>query len=135
MVNADPLYKPLMDSIIAAMPDVDIRHFEPGVRSDVREGSMHLEFREAKRLSPAALVALLAGRTVVSNVQEPYCGYINIEQDMDEFKKEVIQAIRLLKKTPTLNLEARDYYRAQTDAAAFKAAVEKIVVGEAVNAA
>ncbi len=133
MVNVDDLYLPLVESIAKAMPDIKFDFLKPGVRMDVRNYVVHLELREAKRLSPAILVALLAGRVVVSNIQEPFCGYVNLEQDMDNFKHEVIAAIRAAKAKPELNTEARDYYREQTSPAAFKARLEALVAGEAVN--
>lgn len=131
LAYCDETYKPLIESIKKSMPDVDIDMVQPGVQYKLADYSVNLQFTEDKRLITPTRNMLLAGRYVVSNIQEPYCGYVSIEQDIDDFKRDVIKKIRTLMTVKEPDIKAQAHYRHLTAPETFIAELMK--VGEEVN--
>jgi len=107
---SDKEYEPIVDSIIRAMPDVDFDKFQDKKAFPFSDYTVVLYFLKDGRFVTAARNALILGRHMISNVQEPYSGYID-PADPVAFKENVIAKIREIQANPTFNKEAQDYYK------------------------
>ena len=105
-------YSPLFSVIEKALPDIPIEVIGPNANLSEYTGMIH--FFPDRTLSSSVKKALLSGRHVISNIQQPYCGYIDDKWDIEKFIIETVDAIR---KTSSLKQddEAINYYAKSVD--------------------
>lgn len=99
----------LIDSVIKAMPDVDFDKWQKGKAYPFKDYSMILRLSKDGRLFSPERTMLLHGRHMISNVQEPFAGYID-PSDFTNFKNKAIDRIYEVMGNPQINKEAQDYY-------------------------
>jgi len=87
--------------------------------SKVSDFSCFMSFYQFATVDNAMLVALVNGRNVISNIQAPYCGFIDPEETWEKFKRALYDKIREIKDKP-FNMEAQAYYTALADPDQFK---------------
>ena len=102
-------FSPVVSVIAKSLPDIDIEVMD-GV-ADLSEycGLIHL-FPD-RTLSTTIKRALMTGRHVISNVQQPFCGYINDKDNIENFIESVVTKVRTLSREE-VNKEAVKYYKA-----------------------
>jgi glycosyltransferase involved in cell wall biosynthesis len=115
LVLCDEAYAELFKEITFDLPHITFG-FNAG---KVRDFSCVMSFYKFAALDEGMLVALVNGRNVISNVQEPYCGFIDPEQTWDAFKLQLYEAIRQARTKP-FNQAAQDLYLRIADPAAFR---------------
>ncbi len=110
LMDIEPEYAPVFESIERAVPDVEFRRWEGSANCD--DYSVLVKFNKERSIDTAVKKMLLSGRRVISNIQAPFCGYISGEQDsLEKARKAVIAAIRAIQDEKKLNKEAQAYYR------------------------
>lgn len=119
LVVCDAAYEPLLKDLPIELPHIKIG-FHNG---KAEEFSCLLSFYRFATVEEPILMAHVNGRNVISNVQAPFCGYIDPAQSVEDFKKELFQRIRET-RSKGLNKEAQAYYLQLANAGKFK---EKIL--------
>lgn len=98
----------------------DLPHIKFGVGGGkTADYSAVLSFYGFAALDDALLIAHVNGRNVISNVQAPYCGFIDPTLTWEEFKKELYEKINEIQTKP-FNQEAQTYYLEQANPESFR---------------
>ena len=106
---ADDAFRQHLDSVIKAMPDISFTVAEHNKPYDIKDYTVGVQFTAYPRLLLNSQKMLMNGRYLISNVQEPYSGYVDTS-DVTVFKEAVIKMIMELKWKTELNLDAKKYY-------------------------
>lgn len=114
-VATDPAYGELMKDIGVDLPHIEFK-FDNAKSADV---SCVMSFYQFATLDEAIMSAQVNGRHVISNVQAPYCGFIDPNQTWEIFKKDLYERIRIVKGLP-FNKEAQSYYLQLANPVKFK---------------
>jgi hypothetical protein len=115
LVVCDEAYAKLLKD----MPD-DLPHIKFGFNTGrIQDYSCLMSFYSFAAVDEAVLIAQVNGRNVISNIQAPFCGYIDTDANWEDFKKELYQKIREVRGKP-FNKEAQAYYRQIVQPDAFK---------------
>ncbi len=121
LVATDKAYADLLKDLAMDLPHIDFKYNA----AKVADFSCFLSFYQFAALDNALLIAQVNGRHVISNVQSPYCGFVDPDQSWEKFKKELYDKIRELKEKP-INQEAQDYYLEFAQPQAFKEAIASL---------
>lgn len=105
-VATDQAYSDLLKDLALDLPHIEFSYKQAAKTSDF---SCFLSFYTFAALDNAMLVAHVNGRNVISNVQAPYCGFIDPDQNWECFKKALYDKINEARKN-AFNKEAQDYY-------------------------
>lgn len=105
LVATDKAYSELLRDLSIDLPHIDFKYNA----AKVAEFSVFLSFYTFAAVDNAMLIAQVNGRHVVSNVQAPYCGFIDPDQSWEKFKKELYDRIHAL-RAAGFNQEAQDFY-------------------------
>lgn len=105
LLVTDEAYGKLLREIPQDLPHVE---FETGM-GNVKDFSCLMSFYRFAPLDDALLIALVNGRNVISNVQAPYCGFVDPDAEYEEFKKALYLKISEIRQAP-FNKQAQDYY-------------------------
>lgn len=116
-----------MQGIASAMPDVDFEIVKANTFYNVKDYTVVIQFTNAQKLESGSRNALMMGRHVISNVQEPYSGFVDTGGDVTKFKNEVIAKIREIQGTTTINAEAQEYYLKESDPDIFRGKLKSLV--------
>lgn len=119
VVATDRAYSDLLKDLQIDLPHIDFRYNA----AEIKDVSCFLSFYQFAALDNAMLVAHVNGRHVISNVQAPYCGFVDPDQSWEKFKKELYEKIRQIKEKP-FNQEAQDYYLEFADPKTFRNKIE-----------
>ncbi len=123
LVDADKAYLPLLTDLPLALPHIPIDFVDKmGNVASIPNYTLLLSFYENPGVDEAIRRFLLHGRHVISNVQAPFCGYIDMGLTHNNFKNEIINRI-LDARTFQFNQKAKDYYRGLVDPKKF---IEKL---------
>lgn len=118
LVATDKAYADLLKDLSEDLPHINFVYNA----AKVQDFSCFLSFYQFAALDNAMLIAQVNGRHVISNVQAPYCGYIDPDQSWEAFKKDLYEKIKEIKAKP-LNKEAQEFYLRQADPESFKKAI------------
>lgn len=125
---SDENFKAHMNAVIKSMPDVNFTIVEHNKPYDIKDYTVGIQFTSYPRLLINSMKMLMNGRYMISNIQEPYSGYVDTS-DVTKFKEAVIEKIETLKKTKDLNVEAQKYYMELSEPEVFKETIKKQVYG------
>lgn len=110
LMDIEPEYAPVFESIERAVPDVQFHKWEGAVNCD--DFSALVKFNRERSIDTGAKKMLLAGRRVISNIQAPFCGYVAGElESVEKTRKGVIAALRQIQDEKKLNKDAQSFYR------------------------
>ncbi len=109
LMDVEPDYAPIFESIERAMPDVEFKKFEGGVKTD--GFSVIVKFCKERSADTNVKKMILSGRRIVSNIQAPFCGYVSSDESVEKVRKDVISKLREIQDVKTLNVEAQKFYR------------------------
>lgn len=116
-------YKPVFKSIKQDMPYIEMDELDHA--ADVTKYSLLLSFYPHPTVDEAIRRCLLNGRHVISNVQAPYCGFIDLDVGYGKFKDEIITAVREA-RGKKFNAEGQAYYRKLVDPSRFKETIDAL---------
>lgn len=121
VINDEPYGKLLQDI------SVDLPHIKFSFgQGKAKDHSCLLSFFSFAALDDPILTAHLNGRNVISNVQEPFCGFIDPDQNWDDFKRDLYEKLREIKNKP-FNAEARDFYVKRANPGEFKKYIQGLM--------
>lgn len=121
LVASDKSYAELLKDLAIDLPHIKFIYNA----GKVEDFSCFLSFYQFAALDNAMLVAHVNGRNVISNVQAPYCGFIDPDQTWEKFKKDLYTKIRETRTEP-FNKEAQDYYLFEADPSRFIEAIKNL---------
>jgi glycosyltransferase involved in cell wall biosynthesis len=119
LIASDKAYAELLKDISKDLPHIDFKYNA----AKVQDFSCFLSFYQFAALDNAMLVAHVNGRPVISNVQAPYCGFVDPDQTWEKFKKELYDKIHEVRKKG-FNQEAQTHYLEFANPEKFKAVIE-----------
>lgn len=129
LLATDKAYADLFKDISVDLPHIKFIHNA----AKTADFSCFMSFYQFAALDSAMLTAHVNGRNVISNVQAPYCGFVDPDQSWEKFKKELYDKIHEVAALP-LNKEAQDYYLKEADANRFRYAIYALLKKEMVIA-
>lgn len=115
-----------LDALIKALPNVHIERAAVETPYDINKYTAGIQLTQYPRLLNSSRNMLMNGRYLITNVQEPFSGYIETENPT-KFKEDVIDAILALKGKRELNLEAQAYYMETTSREAFSEKIKSLL--------
>lgn len=127
LIYGDDSYKQLTDSVVEAMPDIEFTQLDANAPIKLTDYTLYVQFEKLGQVNDAIRTMLVNGRHVISNVQAPYAGYIPLGETVDEFKREVVKAIRAVKKEAQYNQKAHEYWMNATYPEAFAKRVKSML--------
>ena len=102
-------YRDLMVALNVALPDYQVDVVKPDVKRDIRDYTALVHFYRDRSMSNSVKRAHLTGRHVISNIQQPFCGYVNDKDNSEVALKDIVHKIRSL-ATAQVNEKAANYY-------------------------
>lgn len=105
LVSTDQAYADLLKDLSTDLPHINFKYNA----AKVEDFSCYVSFYQFAALDNAMLIAHINGRPVISNVQAPFCGFIDPDQTWEKFKAELYRQIAILRNSK-INKEAQDYY-------------------------
>lgn len=117
LIYADKAHEPIVKDIDKDLPYIKIDYVD--YAAHIKDYSLLVDFHENPFTSEEIKRFILNGRNIISNVQAPFCGYLDLEVNHTEFRKELISRIRLAREYP-FNKEGQDYYKQLVDPSKFK---------------
>lgn len=117
LIYADEAHKAIVKGIERDLPYIAIDH--AGQSADITQYSVLVDFHENPYPSEEIKRFLLNGRNVISNVQAPFCGFLDLDVNHTNFRKELLSRIRMARELP-FNKEAKEYYQSLVDPEKFK---------------
>jgi len=111
LLDVDERWHPMIRTIKQDLPyiQIDSLDFATNPIVKVEDYSLLVSFKDFATVDEAIRRMLINGRNVISNVQAPYCGYLDGQVDVKTFKQTLIKAVRdgrYLK----FNKAAQEYY-------------------------
>ncbi len=122
LVATDKAYADLFKELSVDLPHIKFI-FNAGKIADF---SCFMSFYQFAALDSAMLTAHINGRHVISNVQAPYCGFVDPDQSWEKFKKDLYDKIREVSSKP-INEESQEYYLKEADPDLFKKAIYRLM--------
>jgi glycosyltransferase involved in cell wall biosynthesis len=101
------VYSPMLSAIEQSLPDIPLEQVGPATDLSNYVGLLH--FFQDKTVSSTIRRAHMTGRHVVSNVQQPFCGFVDDKWEMEKFITEAVSRVRSLSHYP-VSPEAAEYY-------------------------
>ena len=115
LIDCDKAYRPIVADLPRALPHLQIDFVDTmGNVASIPEYSLLISFYENPGVDESIRRFLLHGRNIISNVQAPFCGYIDMTLKHVDFKNEMINRIIDAKNLP-FNKKGQDYYRNLVD--------------------
>ena len=108
LVYIEARYGRLMVAIDRSLPDVELDVVGDGADVSKYHGIIHL-FPD-RTISTNVKTALINSRHVISNIQQPFCGFVDDCQNSGKFIEEVVGKVRTIIKNGKSNDPARDYH-------------------------
>jgi len=109
LVDIEAQYGRLMVVIDNSLPDVEMDVVGSGASVSDYHGIIHL-FPD-RTISANIKTALINGRHVISNIQQPFCGYVDDTQDKGQFIESVVKRVRTIIDKNKANDSGRGYYK------------------------
>ena len=97
----------MLSAIEQSLPDIPLEQVGPATDLSNYVGLLH--FFQDKTVSSTIRRAHMTGRHVVSNVQQPFCGFVDDKWEMEKFITEAVSRVRSLSHYP-VSPEAAEYY-------------------------
>lgn len=91
-VDASGSYSPIISVVAQSVPDIQLDYIGPATRLSEYCGLIH--FFPDRSMSNTIKRAILTGRHIISNVDEPFCNRIDDKGEPEKFVTELVEAIR-----------------------------------------
>lgn len=122
LVATDKAYADLLKELSVDLPHMKFLYNA----AKVADFSCFLSFYQFAALDSAMLTAHVNGRHIISNVQAPYCGFVDPDQSWEKFKKDLFDKIREVKGR-SFEHEAQTYYLQEADPVKFKETIHSLL--------
>lgn len=111
LLDVDERWHPFVRTIKQDLPyiQIDELDFKTNPFVKVEDYSILVSFKDFSTVDEAIRRMLINGRNVISNVQAPYCGFLESQVNTQTFKQTLIKAIRDGRYLP-FNKIAQDHY-------------------------
>ena len=110
LVDADKGHLPVVADLRKALPNIQIDYVnEMGNMASIPSYSLLISLYESPTVDEAIRRFLLNGRHIISNVEAPFCGYLDLSVNHAEFKNELINRIFDARVQP-FNERGQAYY-------------------------
>ena len=119
-VDIDGGYGKIFSLLDQSLPDIQMEVLNG--KEAINDFTGIIQFYGDKTLSNTIKRAILTGRHVISNVQDPFTGYLDDDKTPEEFISTFVDRIRKVAKKP-INQSAIDYYKKELDAERLKGAL------------
>lgn len=120
LIDTDEAYEPIIKELRNDLPYIKIDYLrELGNRAPFSTYSLLISFYQFPTMDESLKGMLINGRHVISNVQAPFCGYMDLEISHPDFKRELIAKVRMARNLP-FNKEAQAFYKNQVDPERFR---------------
>lgn len=116
LIDADKAYMPILKDLPKAVPHIKMDFLSS--TADIKEYSLLISFYEHPTVDEGMRRFLLNGRHLITNVQSPYCGYIDTNVSHPTFKNDIISRILDARALP-FNEKAQGYYKQLVDPTKF----------------
>lgn len=127
LLDIHETYKPIFRDIQQALPYIPMDDIaDLNFAAPIQKYSALLSFYPHPTIDEAIRRSLLNGRHVISNVQAPFCGFIDLEVGFGEFRDRLINEIRDL-RFRLFNIKAQEYYVKLVDPSKFKERIEALI--------
>jgi hypothetical protein len=127
LIDCDKAYRPILVDLPKALPHVQINFVEDiGNVASIPDYSLLLSFYENPGVDESMRRFLLHGRNLVSNVQAPFCGYVDMGLKHVDFKNEMINRI-IDARSLGFNKKAQDYYTSLVDPEKFVSKLKSLI--------
>ncbi len=127
LIDADKAYRPILVDLPKAIPHVRMDFVDTmGNMAAIPEYSLLLSFYENPGVEESIRRFLLNGRNIISNVQAPFCGYVDMGLKHVDFKNEMINRILDARSLP-FNKKAQDYYKQLVDPKKFVDEIKRLL--------
>ena len=128
LLDIDETYMPVFKTIKQDLPyiPIDDLDFKTNPIAPISKYSLLVSFQAHPTVNEGIRRFLINGRNIISNVEAPYCGNMNLEIGMKDFKQEIIRKIRdgrYLK----FNEEGKKFYINQVDPKLFEAKLKSLI--------
>lgn len=100
-------YSQMLSVIEKSLPDIPLEMAGPNTNLYDYTGLIH--FFPDRTTSSSVKRALMTGRHVVSNIQQPFCGFVDDKWEIEKFIVETVDRVRDLSNKPA-DPEAANYY-------------------------
>ncbi len=91
-------YSPMISCIAQSLPDIELEVIDRATKLSDYRGLIH--FFPDRTVSASVKRAHLTGRHVISNIQQPFCGFVDDKWDVEKFIVETVDKIRELTDKP-----------------------------------
>jgi hypothetical protein len=111
LVDITPDYNQIFACLQYSLPDIRLELIDNA--KEIKEYGAILTLGAEKSMTFPVKRMLLAGRNVISDIQDPFCGYVNTDQDISTYMSELVDTVRkrINRKAPA----ALDYWKRQTE--------------------
>lgn len=123
LIDTDKAYSPIVKDLSKDLPYISIDTLDRA--APLKDYSLLISFYEHPTIDEAMRRFLLNGRNVISNVQAPFCGFLDLEISHPEFRRELLNKIRVARSLP-FNQQAKEYYKGLVDPKKFKERVQQL---------
>ena len=96
LVDVGTTYGHCFNAVQSSIPDIRLE--QVGGTNEIEKYTGFVSFHQDRLMSPSVKRMLAAGRTVVSNIQSPFCGYMNDRVSDGVFIKTFVEKIRAAAK-------------------------------------
>ena len=109
VVDVEDAYGPAMSAIDKSIPDATFELLSGA--KPLKEYTGLINFFTDRSMSEGIKRALINGRHVVSNVQQPFCGFVDDRGNKEKFIVSTVRKIREIMDRNTTASAAADYYK------------------------
>lgn len=106
LVDSSPHYGQVLTALEKSLPDIKLDAANNAQKIEDYSGMLH--FHMEPIMSNSVKRMLVSGRHVISNIQQPFTGFIADHQSPDTFIPAIVERLRSLTTQPNTN--AREYY-------------------------
>lgn len=124
LCDIDDRYMDVLKTLRQDLPYIEIDRLE-GVKS-IEDYSLFVSLKPFPTVDEHIARALINGRHVISNVAAPYTGFIDLDQEVEPFKDELLTRIREARALPW-NEKGATFYREHANFSRFKEKVDALI--------
>lgn len=112
LIDATDEYRQVIGCLIHSLPDISFDFLTEA--KEIKDYNAILAFNTEKTMPFTVKRMIVAGRNVISNIQNPFCGFVDDEQETGKYISSLVDSIR--KRVRKDTKPATDYWNEQMTA-------------------